>query len=155
MHARWSHEENRALFVHAAGEALMGGFPSWLKNLLGNNHAKLMRRVARSVGRRDTGGRAGNRPLRTDSTRRTRSSFREALLPSLATDRRSATMDGSAPFIPIWGETHGPNASRSRLVPTSRPGSNGCSARRKSPAHSTLTTRSPMRPPRCVRSSTR
>ena len=50
MHARWSHDENRALFVHDAGEALMQGFPNWLKELLGNNHARLMRKLARSVG---------------------------------------------------------------------------------------------------------
>ncbi|MFZ2469962.1 glutathione S-transferase family protein [Parvibaculum sedimenti] len=50
MHARWSHDENRALFVHDAGEALMRGYPMWLRNLLGNNHARLMRRLARSVG---------------------------------------------------------------------------------------------------------
>lgn len=50
MHARWSHDENRPLFVHDAGEALMRDYPMWLRNLLGNNHARLMRRLARSVG---------------------------------------------------------------------------------------------------------
>lgn len=50
MHARWSHDENRALFVHDAGQALMPGFPIWLRNILGNNHARLMRHMARAVG---------------------------------------------------------------------------------------------------------
>lgn len=50
MHARWSHDENRALFVHDAGQTLMPGFPTWLKNFLGNNHARMMRHMARSVG---------------------------------------------------------------------------------------------------------
>ena len=43
MHARWSHEENRPLFVHDAGAGLMHGLPRWLQNVAGRNHARLMR----------------------------------------------------------------------------------------------------------------
>ena len=50
MHARWSHEENLDLFVHDAGDTLMPGFPLWLRNTLGRNHARLMRSMAKRVG---------------------------------------------------------------------------------------------------------
>ena len=50
MHTRWSHPENEALFVHDAGDGLMPGLPRWLKNLLGRNHARLMRKIARHLG---------------------------------------------------------------------------------------------------------
>lgn len=50
MHMRWSHPENEALFIHDAGDGLMPGMPRWLKNLLGRNHARLMRTLAANVG---------------------------------------------------------------------------------------------------------
>lgn len=50
MHARWSHPENEALFVHDVGDALLPGFPRWAKDLAGRRHARQMRRLARMVG---------------------------------------------------------------------------------------------------------
>lgn len=46
MHTRWSHPENLPLFVHDAGDALLGGMPRWLKNLIGGRHARLMKSYA-------------------------------------------------------------------------------------------------------------
>jgi glutathione S-transferase len=43
MHGRWSHDENRPLFVHDVGEGLMRGFPRWLKRAAAWNHVRLMR----------------------------------------------------------------------------------------------------------------
>lgn len=51
MHTRWSHaDESTPLFVHDAGDALLAGFPRWLKNLFGRKHARLMQSHARNVG---------------------------------------------------------------------------------------------------------
>jgi len=46
MHTRWSHPENRPLFIHDAGDALLSGMPRWLKNLIGAKHARLMKSYA-------------------------------------------------------------------------------------------------------------
>lgn len=43
MHARWSHAENLPLFLHDVGAGLVPGFPRWVRNLVGRNHARLMR----------------------------------------------------------------------------------------------------------------
>ena len=50
MHTRWSYPENQALFVRDAGDGLLPGLPRWLKNLLGRNHARLMRKIAVHIG---------------------------------------------------------------------------------------------------------
>lgn len=51
MHTRWSHaDESTPLFVHDAGDALLPGFPRWLKNVFGRKHARLMVSHARNVG---------------------------------------------------------------------------------------------------------
>lgn len=43
MHARWSHDENRPLFVHDVGAGLLPGFPRWLQKAVAWNHVRLMR----------------------------------------------------------------------------------------------------------------
>ena len=50
MHTRWSHPENEALFIRDAGDGLLVGMPRWLKNLMGRNHARLMRNVTAHLG---------------------------------------------------------------------------------------------------------
>jgi len=50
MHARWSHTENLELFVKDAGDALLPGFPLWLRNAVGRNHARLMRNMTKRLG---------------------------------------------------------------------------------------------------------
>lgn len=43
MHTRWSHrEENVGLFVHDIGEAMLAGFPRWIKNRIGLHYANKM-----------------------------------------------------------------------------------------------------------------
>lgn len=53
MHTRWSHPENLPLFVHDAGDGLLGGMPRWLKNLAGRRHAGKMRDIAAQLGIND------------------------------------------------------------------------------------------------------
>jgi glutathione S-transferase len=43
MHGRWSHDENRPLFVSDVGAGLMPGFPRWLQKVAAWNHVRLMR----------------------------------------------------------------------------------------------------------------
>jgi glutathione S-transferase len=51
MHTRWSHaEETIPLFVRDAGDALLPGFPRWLKNKIAGRHARLMQSHAVNLG---------------------------------------------------------------------------------------------------------
>jgi len=43
MHGRWSHDENRPLFLNDVGAGLLNGFPRWLQTAAAWNHVRLMR----------------------------------------------------------------------------------------------------------------
>ena len=43
MHARWSHDENRPLFIREVGAGIFPGFPRWLQSAGARNHVRLMR----------------------------------------------------------------------------------------------------------------
>lgn len=43
MHTRWSHrDENVSLFIHDVGDAVLGGFPRWVRNAMGRHYADKM-----------------------------------------------------------------------------------------------------------------
>ncbi len=43
MHGRWSHDENRPLFLNDVGAGLLNGFPRWMQRAIARNHVRLMR----------------------------------------------------------------------------------------------------------------